>query len=117
MTTRDQRVTAYIANAPEYARPILERLRALVHRGCPDVEETIKWGMPYFMHGRILCFMGAFQKHCVFGLRQGVILKKNHAMGHFGRITGLADLPDDAVIVDLVDKAARLDVVDIKLRP
>ena len=45
MPTLDPRVDAYIADAPEFARPILERARAVVHEACPQVEETMKWGM------------------------------------------------------------------------
>lgn len=41
---RDARIDAYIAKAESFARPILEHVRAVVHEGCPDVEETIKWG-------------------------------------------------------------------------
>ena len=39
----DARVDAYIADAPEFAQPILVKLRELVHTACPDVTETIKW--------------------------------------------------------------------------
>ena len=112
MPTTDSRVTAYIANAPEFARPVLLHLRGLVHRGCPASTETIKWGMPYFMHDRILCFMGAFRQHCVFGFRRGVVPKRDHAMGQFGRITSLADLPEDAVLLELIGKAALLNEFD-----
>ena len=51
MGTTDPRVDAYIAKSAEFARPILQHLRQVVHGACPDVEETIKWGMPNFMHG------------------------------------------------------------------
>jgi Bacteriocin-protection, YdeI or OmpD-Associated/Domain of unknown function (DU1801) len=47
----DPRVDAYIANSAAFAQPILENLRATVRAACPDVQETIKWGMPFFEHG------------------------------------------------------------------
>jgi len=112
MPTTDPRVTSYIAGSPAFARPILAHLRDLVHRSCPATAETIKWGIPYFMRGRILCFMGAFKQHCVFGLRRGVIPKRDHAMGHFGRITRLEDLPDDSRIIELIWKADLLNDFD-----
>ena len=37
----DPRVDAYIAKSAPFARPILRRIRELVHEGCPDVEETL----------------------------------------------------------------------------
>lgn len=52
MAKKDPRVDAYIANAADFARPILKHLRALIHAECPEVEETIKWGFPHF--GRAL---------------------------------------------------------------
>jgi len=40
----DPRVDEYIEKAQPFAQPILEHLRALVHKANPDVQETIKWG-------------------------------------------------------------------------
>ena len=55
MPDRDARIDDYIAGAAEFARPILERARAVVHEACPQVEETIRWGMPSFTYaGRVL---------------------------------------------------------------
>lgn len=42
MARTDGRVDAYIARSADFAKPILKHLRALVHAGCPEVEETIK---------------------------------------------------------------------------
>src|SRR5438445_9941166 len=67
MPKRDRRVDTYIANSAEFARPVLRHLRKLVHAGCPEVEETLKWNFPAFMHKGILCSMAAFKQHCTFG--------------------------------------------------
>ena len=70
-TSNAKRVDRYIEDAPEFARPVLTKLRKVVHAGCPGVEETIKWGMPYFVYrGKILCGMAAFTKHVGFGFWQ-----------------------------------------------
>ena len=114
MGKKDPRVDAYIAAAADFARPILKHVRALVHRGCPEVEETIKWGFPHFDHRGIMCGLAAFKGHCAFGFWKGqrvVDPKTNRsaeAMGQFGRIAGLRDLPSDATIVAMVREAARL---------
>src|SRR5262245_43372797 len=64
----EPRIDAYIANSATFAQPILRHLRAIVHKGCPDVVETIKWSMPHFEHaGAVLCGMAAFKAHCSFG--------------------------------------------------
>jgi uncharacterized protein YdeI (YjbR/CyaY-like superfamily) len=117
-------VDAYIARANDFARPILLHLRDLVHRGCPEVEEAMKWGFPHFMHNGILCSMAAFKGHCAFGFWKGKLLfagepsarsKAEEAMGHFGRITSLADLPAPQLLLKYVRAAARLNVEGIKL--
>lgn len=62
MGERDPRIDDYIANAEPFARPILARLRALVHEACPQADETIKWGMPFFVSGGAsLCHMAGIQ--------------------------------------------------------
>jgi len=114
MTSTDPRIDAYIARSAEFARPILRRLRAVVHRAFPEAEETVKWGMPFFLRdGAILCHMAAFKRHCAFGLwKASSVLRErsgpDEGMGHFGRITSIADLPSDAEIARLLRKAAAL---------
>lgn len=117
-TKTDVRVEEKIATAPAFARPILSHLRKLVHQGCPDVEETIKWGMPFFLYrGRPMCHFAAFKAHCSFGFwhpemetllaREGWSGKINESAGLFGRITRREDLPDDAAILRLIAEAAK----------
>ena len=117
--SRDPRIDAYIDRSAAFARPILRRLRAVVHRGCPDVVETIKWGSPHFEHHGMLCGMAAFKAHCAFGFwnRALQIPDKKGAMGQFGCIRSAADLPADAVLVGYVREAARLNEIGRKVGP
>ena len=113
MSNTDPRVDAYIERAAAFAKPILARLRAAVHRGCPDASETIKWGMPFFMHeGRLLANMAAFKQHCAFGFwKAGDAVasdQRDQAMGQFGRITRLADLPPTPELMRLVKQVVAL---------
>jgi hypothetical protein len=113
MARQDPRVTAYIAKKAPFARPILKHLRSLVHEGCPEAIETIKWGMPSFEYNGILCGMAAFKAHVTFGFwRGGEIVGKGgksvEAMGQFGRITSLDDLPPRRELIGYVKKAAAL---------
>src|ERR687885_318163 len=99
MGTRDPRVDAYIEKSADFARPILAHLRDVVHDACPDVEETMKWSFPHFMYQGMLCSMASFKQHCAFGFWKGALVldegddKGAEAMGQFGRITSLKDLP------------------------
>ena len=97
MGTRDKRVDAYIAKAANFAKPILTTIREMVHEACPDVEETIKWGMPSFSYHGIMCNMAAFKQHATFGFWKGSLVTENpadaSAMGQFGKMTKVSDLP------------------------
>ena len=121
MAGKDRRVDAYIKRAAPFARPILKHLRKVVHAGCPDVEETIKWNSPFFEHKGIICFIAAFKQHCVFGFWKGALIfgaKHKGAMGHFGRITSISDLPDGKTLAGYVGKAAELNEAGVrKSRP
>jgi uncharacterized protein YdeI (YjbR/CyaY-like superfamily) len=117
MAKEDPRVDTYIKRAAPFARPILKHLRKIAQIGCPDVEETIKWQSPFFEHKGIICFMAAFKEHCVFGFWKGALIfgqENKGAMGHFGRITSLSDLPDEKKLVGFVRKAAELNEAGVK---
>ncbi|MGQ9643329.1 MAG: DUF1801 domain-containing protein [Ignavibacterium sp.] len=87
----------------DFAKLILNHLRVLVHNNCPDVKETIKRGFPYFVYkGEILCGIEEFKHHCVFGFWKADLMKdktlrtntkSESAMGHYGKIKVLNDLP------------------------
>ena len=112
MPSRDPRVDAYIDAAADFAKPILEHLRTLVHRACPQAEETLKWGMPTFMYHGILCGMGAFKQHCVFGFWKHKLVvgveRDDTAMGQFGCITSVKDLPSAKLLSGYIKKAMQL---------
>jgi hypothetical protein len=111
--SRDPRIDAYIARQADFARPILERIREVMHRACPDVEETLKWSMPAFLYkGKQLAGMAAFKAHATLGFwnRSEVTgaEAKSGAMGDFGRLTGIDDLPGEAELSGLVQRAMAL---------
>lgn len=107
----DPRIDAYIAKSAEFAQPVLRHLREVVRTACADAEETIKWGMPHFVYrGKILCGMAAFKQHCAFGLWRGSDVVENasdEAMGQFGRIASLRDLPEKKALGEMIKKRMR----------
>ncbi len=121
MPTNDPRIDAYIDKAAPFAQPILIHLRKLVHKACPNIVETIKWSMPIFDHKGIVCSMASFKQHCAFGFWKQKILdsdafpKHKSAMGSFGRITSLDDLPDDKTMTELIRQAVELNEKGIKV--
>lgn len=120
MATKDPRIDAYIAKSADFAKPILKHLRKVVHAGCPEVVETLKWSMPHFDHKGVMCGMAAFKQHCAFGFwKADLVLERGESadksgMGSFGSIKSLADLPNEKTLVGYVKKAAALNEAGIK---
>src|SRR4030095_3831857 len=108
MPSKDRRIDAYIAKARPFAQPILKHLRKTVHSACPAVQETLKWSHPAFDYKGIMCGMAAFKSHVTFGFWKGQLLEdaglpkvEEQAMGNFGRITSVKDLPPARTIAKL----------------
>jgi uncharacterized protein YdeI (YjbR/CyaY-like superfamily) len=110
--SRDPRVDAYIEKSADFAKPILSHIREAIHAAWPAAEETIKWGMPNFTYnGAILANMAAFKAHATMGFWRakdvlGATETERSAMGDFGRLTSVDDLPEPDVMAEMVRKAA-----------
>jgi len=116
----DPRIDTYIDKSPDFAKPILNFLRATVHEACPSVQETMKWSRPHFDYKGILCGASAFKEHCAFGFWKGSLIvsakdnKNVDAMGQFGRITSLKDLPSKKQLIGYVKAAMKLNEDGVK---
>lgn len=124
MGALDPRVDAYIEKSADFAKPILNHIRVLVHSACPDVEETMKWGFPHFMYKGILGCMASFKHHCAFGFWKGALVfksipgfkkRESKAMGQLGPIKTIADLPDRKIFIRCVIEAVRLNETEVKV--
>jgi uncharacterized protein YdeI (YjbR/CyaY-like superfamily) len=118
MTTKDPRIDAYIAKAPDFAKPILTHLRALAHEASRDVEETMKWRMPHFVREGILFGMAAFKQHCTVHFWKGKLVLGDElnakGFGNLGRMTTLSDLPNKKALLRYIKKAIELNQSGIK---
>ena len=118
MANHDPRIDAYIAKSAGFARPILEHLRALVHEACPEVEESLKWSMPFFSYkGAPMCMMAAFKQHCGFGFwlsKEVTGGSDEDGMGQFGKLASLKDLPSDRQLAAYLKKAMALNEAGVK---
>jgi len=116
-------VDQYIAKSAEFSIPILEHLRHLVHQADARIEETIKWGMPFFELKGTVCHMAAFKNHCAFGFWKGSLMQddfgifkeRKDAMGWLGQIRSFTDLPPDDVLIAYIQTAIKLNEDGIKL--
>jgi uncharacterized protein YdeI (YjbR/CyaY-like superfamily) len=123
MAKRNEKIDAYIANSAEFAQPILRHLRELVHKACPEIEESWKWSFPNFDYKGIVCSMAAFKQHCSFGFWKASLMSDPHklltqsreAMGQMGQLKSLADLPPDEVLIAYIKEAVELNEKGVKI--
>lgn len=114
-------VDAYIAKSAAFARPILTHLRALMHKASPQIQETMKWGVPHFEYKGIVAGMAAFKQHAAFGFWSQRLLgeklgkdadrlfPKNAESGMGGRkFVSLLELPSDALLIRAIKAAVAL---------
>jgi uncharacterized protein YdeI (YjbR/CyaY-like superfamily) len=123
MPATDPRVDAYIDKSKDFAKPILDHIRELVHDACPEATETIKWNFPHFDYkGEMMCSMASFKEHCAFGFWKQALIENDAfpaektAMGSFGRITSIKNLPSDKVMKKLIKDAMKLNDAGIKVQ-
>lgn len=114
----------YIANSADFARPIMEYLREIIHETCPAVEEVIKWGIPHFDYqGDMMCILAGYKHHCSFSLYKAELmanpklkenLKPEQKMGNMDKLKSLADLPAKETLVAYIQEAMALNENGIK---
>jgi uncharacterized protein YdeI (YjbR/CyaY-like superfamily) len=121
MPTVDARIDAYIEKSADFAKPILNHIRKLVHKACPEITETMKWSFPHFDYKGTVCSMASFKEHCAFGfwkqslLEQDAFPAEKTAMGSFGRVTAIKDLPPDKMLIGLIHQAVELNEKGVKV--
>ena len=121
MPTTDPRVDAYIAKSNDFAKPILTRIREMTHAACPDVEEKIKWGSPFFDYkGQMMCGMAAFKEHCALIFWKASLIgappNGDKSRGSFGKLTSAKDLPSKKVFTEYIKAAMALNDAGITVK-
>lgn len=116
-------VDAYIDQAPDFAQPILKKLRRLFHQACPEIQESIKWSSPFFEFQGIVGNMSAFKKHVSYGFwkaglmsdPEGILEKSGNTQMAILKATSLEDLPDDEVLIRYIEEAVTLNEKGVKI--
>ena len=118
---KNAKVDAYIERAAPFARPVLERLRAAAHAASPDIEETIKWGVPHYEHKGVLFGTAAFKEHirCVVWksslIKQELGLPDQKVLKQLFKMTGEKDLPAKPALATIIKTAIRLNDEGVKV--
>jgi uncharacterized protein YdeI (YjbR/CyaY-like superfamily) len=125
MVKRSAEVDAYIAEAADFAKPILKKIRQLFHKACPQIIETMKWSFPHFEYKGIVGSMAAFKEHATFGFWKAGLMRDpegllktmgNTEMGRH-RLMSIKDLPVDEVMIAYIQQAVELNEAGIKAVP
>lgn len=118
MGTKHPKVDAYIAKAPEFARPILERIRKAAHAADKELGETIKWGHPFFEREGLVAAMSAHKAHVRFGfwLAPQLAEAKGVDVSEFAsrRFETLRDLPTQKALTAQFKEAIALNLAGVK---
>lgn len=123
----DPKVTKYIENSEDFAKPILSHIRLQIHKNCPDVVESIKWGIPHFNYKKdFLCVLASFKNHCSLTFIKSELMSDARFAGgksvksgqrFMSRITSMSELPSDEELADFIKEAMALNDSGIKLKP
>ena len=115
-------VDQYIERLSQPFGQILSHIRSVAHESCPGLEESMKWAMPCLSQEGIVAQLAGFKNHARLGFWKGSLLESPHlqlmgesaAMGMI-RIDSPADVPEDAVLVDLFRRAVDLNQRGIRI--
>jgi uncharacterized protein YdeI (YjbR/CyaY-like superfamily) len=124
MLAFNPKVDEYITKSADFAKPILEYLRALIHETCPEAQEVIKWGYPHFDYkGDMMCILGSFKNHCSFSLYKATLMtdpkivesvNAGQKMGYMDKIKSMSELPPKEILVAYIKEAMALNENGIK---
>ena len=119
MAKKNPEVDAYIAASPEFARPVLERLREIIRAAAPQLREELKWRVPHFVGNGIVVGMAAFKAHVSFGFwrskemedPEGLFAGAPKASMCNIKAVKVSDLPSKRVLTAYVRQAVSLDAM------
>ncbi|POH61161.1 YdeI/OmpD-associated family protein [Arthrobacter glacialis] len=121
----DAKVTQYIENSGDFARPILNHLRELIHKNCPEVVESVKWAIPHFDYKNdFMCVLASAKNHCSLTFIKSEFMSDPRFAGgkkvkpgqrFMSRITSMSELPSDEELAGFVKQAMDLNDKGVKL--
>jgi len=114
---RPATITEYIQAAPREAHPHLRRLYAILKSVAPEAEETIKWGVPFFVEPRFLFSFSAFKTHCVFAPTAETLERFRKELKTHKTTTNYLQIPYDTPVPEaLIRKIAEYRIRSVRER-
>lgn len=104
---RPTTIAEYIKAAPRDGQPHLRTLHAILKNVAPDAEETIKWGVPFFIEPRFLFAFSAHKAHCNFSPTAAALESFREELKEHKTTNGMLQIPyKSPVPEDLVRRIA-----------
>jgi len=114
---RPTTIPEYIRSAPQVAQPHLRRLYAILKSVAPRAQETIKWGMPFFIEPRFLFAFSAHKAHCNLASTQSTLKAFRAELQKHTTTKNFLQLPyDKPVPADLIRKIAKYRLAEVRQR-
>lgn len=113
-------VDAYIHDAAPFARPIMEKIRAIFHKASPNITETMKWNVPHFEYRGLLGGMAAFKNHVSLGFWKSKFMDDPANLFNNDpkasmctlKLAAVADIPSEKVLLAYIRQAMALNEPD-----
>jgi hypothetical protein len=120
-----ERINQYIADQEEWKRPLLVRLRQLIHQADDRIEENWRWNGPHFDREGIMLGMAAFKHFVSVWFHKGALLKDRKGLfeklpkdkeksNRVYKVKQGEDIREEAFL-DLVQQAVDLNLSGAKL--
>jgi len=104
-----ENVDDYLKSQEKEVQPILQKLRETIKSVAPEVQETIKWSMPYFtVKGKNLCGFAAQKKHISFFPSEETVGAFEEQLKNYKFAKGTVQLSYDTDLnVELIEQMVR----------
>lgn len=101
-------IDSYIAAQPAEVRPLLQQMRAAIHKAAPDAAEVISYGMPAFRQNSVLVYFAAHTNHIGYYPTASGMREFATEMAMYKSSKGAVQFPlDQPLPLGLVTKVAK----------
>jgi len=103
-------VADYIAQQPEHVRPVLRRVRGIIRKAVPKVEELISYNIPTFkLNGLVVLYLAGWKQHfALYPITEDLLKALGDELAqykfHKGTIRFSLDEPVPAKLIERIAK-------------
>lgn len=110
-------ITKYIDGSADFAKPILTKLREIIHKACPDVEEKLSWSRPhYYYKGKGMLVTDALKERVTFGVWFDSLVYESPELSTeakaakegLGFMKTIEDIPSEKILIETIKLAMKV---------